>query len=279
MIEWLKRLLGKGDSRISGEGNRQAEISPPPEPVQEQARADAASLAIGDFSVTRPGQGFIENMAEVEPGLLYRVTTKAKHQTRAIERLLKGDYGMVLITDRSAIRLHGLAKRFGNMPEWEVSTHCRADPNFDTQVRNLSSAIVSDPFQRRLILFQGLTAEVELFQLPSDARLDKNSNDALCAFLRDRPIPRVALVMLDPAHVSKIKAAAGRIAYNYEIRNRLPGDAYHIVNVELNIGKGTIGKGAPIIPTEYKQRLLAVTDERQRGQALYDLEHEWASQW
>ena len=85
--------------------------------------------------------------------------------------------------------------------------------------------------------------------------------------------------MLDPAHVSEIKARAGRLAYNCEIRNRLPGDAYHIVNVERNIGKGTIGKGAPIIPTEYKQRLLAVADERQRGQALYDLEHEWASQW
>ncbi len=279
MIRWLKRLLGKGDLHIPSEVNRQAETSLPPEPVQEQKRADTASLEIGDFSVTRPGQGFIENMAEVESGLFYRVTTKAKHQTRAIERLLKGDYGMVLVTDRSAIRLAGLARRFGNMPEWEVSTLYQADPNFDSQVRNLSSAIVSDPFQRRLILFQGLIAGYDLFQLPSDARLVKNSNDALCAFLQDRPIPRVALVMLDPAHVSKIKATAGRIAYNYEIRNRLPGDAYHIVNVELNIGKGTIGKGTPIIPTEYTKRLLAVADERQRGQALYDMEHEWASQW
>ncbi len=279
MIKWLKRLLGKGDLHIPSKANRQADISLPPGPVQEQARADADSLKTGDFSVTRPGQGFIENMAEVESGLFYRVTTKAKHQTRAIERLLKGDYGMVLITDRSAIRLAGLAKRFGNMPEWEVSGLYRTDPNFDSQVRNLSSAIVSDPFQTRLILFQGLTAGYDVFQVPSGARLVRNSNDALCAFLQDRPIPRVALVMLDPAHVSRIKATAGRIAYNCEIRARLPGDAYHIVNVELNIGKGTIGKGAPIIPTEYKQRLLAVADERQRGQALYDLEHEWASQW
>jgi len=279
MLKWLKRLLGKGDSHIPSDVNQQAETPLAPEPVQEQERADAASLEIEDFSVTRPGQGFIENMAEVEPGLFYRVTTRAKHQTRAIKRLLKGHYGMVLIAARSPIRLTGLAKRFGNTPEWQVSALCRADPNFNSQVRKLSSAIVSDPFQRRLILFQGLSAEDDLFQLPSDARVVKNSNDALRAFLQDRPIPRVALVMLDPAHISAVKATAGRIAHNCEIRNRLPGDAYHIVNVELNVGKGTIGKGAPIIPTEYKQRLLAVAGERQRGQALYDLEHEWASQW
>ena len=220
---------------------------------------------------TRPGPGFLENMAEVEPGLFFRVTRKRRQQKRAIERLLEGHYGTVFVTDENASRMWSLHRHFETLSGWEVRLLLRSDQAFNAQVEALAAALVSAPFEKRLVFFQRLSTE-ELFALPPGTRLLENAAGLLCAYQGDIPLPRVALLKLDPAHLNEIRQTAYRVAHASGMEGRLPGDFYHIVTLER--GDDYVAS----FSTEYSNRLLAVSDEQQRGLALYELEQHWPVQ-
>ena len=225
-------------------------------------------VGMGDFSIARPTPGFLDNMAEVAPGLFFRAAHRHRQQRHAIERLLEGPYGTVLVSDQNVIRLRGLFQHFVGLESWQVTLLLRDEADFARRLQDLTTAMQSSPFEKRLVFIERL-ADEEPFPLPGGATLRQNAAGQLCAFRDGRQLPRVALVRLDPAHIEQIEQTADRVAHAANIRGRLPGDAYHIIvlepdrNYQVPIG------------TENMNQLLALHNEQERGLALSALEHNW----
>ncbi len=180
----------------------------------------------------------LRGLVMVEPGLFLRVVRRRRDQTQDILRIVSGQYGRtygtVAVSDLSAIRLGGLEKVLAHETNYELMALFRSDPAFERKALELTSAIVGDPFKRRLILFQVLIAGYDIFKLSAGMTIQIDADGIERAFLGKRPVPRVALIRLDPHKFSEVMATLSRVRFRPSIMGRLPGDAYHIVDVNDN---------------------------------------------